>query len=119
MKPSVFVASSSENKNISSAVKAQLEDSVDVTVWHEGVFGPTHFILDSLTKALDESDFAIFIFSPDDIVKIRGSESLSVRDNVIFELGQSWLGLSEQVLRLDRWSACRVQAAAVCDSRLK
>ena len=32
---------------------------------------------------------------------------------------ESWLGLSEQVLRLDRWSVCRVQAAAVCGSRLK
>src|SRR4051812_36498001 len=32
---------------------------------------------------------------------------------------ESWLGSSEQVLRLGRWSACRVQAAAVRDSRSK
>ena len=31
--------------------------------------------------------FAIFVFSPDDITKIRNSEFLTVRDNVIFELG--------------------------------
>jgi len=44
----------------------------------------------------------------------------SIFDSLEGYRGQkSWLGLSEQVLRLDRWSACRVQAAAVCDSRLK
>jgi two-component system cell cycle response regulator DivK len=31
----------------------------------------------------------------------------------------SWLGLSEQVCRLDKWSVCRVQATAICGSRLK
>jgi hypothetical protein len=32
---------------------------------------------------------------------------------------ESWLGLSEQALRRDRWSACRVQAAAICGSFVK
>jgi hypothetical protein len=32
---------------------------------------------------------------------------------------QSWLGLFEQFFRFDKWNACRVQAAAICDSRLK
>jgi hypothetical protein len=32
---------------------------------------------------------------------------------------QSWLGLSEQVFRLDRWSIYRVQAAAICGSWVK
>ena len=31
----------------------------------------------------------------------------------------SWLGLFEQFFRFDKWNACRVQAAAICDSRLK
>src|SRR5215217_7183278 len=34
-------------------------------------------------------------------------------------LRESWLGLSGQGFRLDRWSACRVQAAAVCGGRVK
>jgi hypothetical protein len=34
-------------------------------------------------------------------------------------LDQSWLGLFEQFFRFDKWNACRVQAAAICDSRLK
>jgi len=32
---------------------------------------------------------------------------------------QSWLGLSEQVFRIDRWRVCRVQAAAICGSLVK
>jgi hypothetical protein len=36
-----------------------------------------------------------------------------------FQTGQSWLGLFEQFFRFDKWNACRVQAAAICDSRLK
>ena len=32
---------------------------------------------------------------------------------------KSWLGLFEQFFRFDKWNACRVQAAAICDSRLK
>jgi peptide/nickel transport system substrate-binding protein len=35
------------------------------------------------------------------------------------ESWESWLGLSEQAFRLDRWSVCRVQAAAICGSRVK
>jgi len=43
--------------------------------------------LDSITEALESSDFGIFVFSPDDETKMRGSVSDTVRDNVLFELG--------------------------------
>ena len=36
-----------------------------------------------------------------------------------YDRAQSWLGLFEQFFRFDKWNACRVQAAAICDSRLK
>ena len=32
---------------------------------------------------------------------------------------KSWLGLLEQSFWFDKWNACWVQAAAICDSRLK
>jgi hypothetical protein len=32
---------------------------------------------------------------------------------------QSWLGLSEQEFRVDKWNICLVQAAAICGSQLK
>jgi hypothetical protein len=33
--------------------------------------------------------------------------------------GQSWLGLSEQEIRVDKWNICLVHAAAICGSQLK
>jgi len=34
-------------------------------------------------------------------------------------MAQSWLGLSEQEFRVDKWNICLVQAAAICGSQLK
>ena len=34
-------------------------------------------------------------------------------------VGLSWLGLSEQEFRVDKWNICLVQAAAICGSQLK
>jgi hypothetical protein len=44
-----------------------------------------------------------------------------LRTDPAFKLacGQSWLRLSEHIPANDKWSVCRVQAAAICDSRLK
>jgi hypothetical protein len=32
---------------------------------------------------------------------------------------ESWLGLSEQEFRVDKWNICLVHAAAICGSQLK
>jgi uncharacterized membrane protein len=42
-----------------------------------------------------------------------------VRERVAEFWKQSWLRLSEHIPANDKWSVCRVQAAAICDSRLK
>jgi Predicted nucleotide-binding protein containing TIR-like domain len=42
--------------------------------------------LDDLLKATRDFDFAIFVFAPDDLVRIRDKQFLTVRDNVVFEL---------------------------------
>jgi tetratricopeptide (TPR) repeat protein len=38
-------------------------------------------------NALVNTDFGLFIFAPDDILKLREKENKTVRDNVVFELG--------------------------------
>jgi predicted nucleotide-binding protein len=43
--------------------------------------------LEALLTQLEEADMGLFVFSPDDTVKIRNAEQGAVRDNVIFELG--------------------------------
>jgi hypothetical protein len=87
MKPRVFVGSSSEGLRIAYSLQSNLEDVAEVTVWTQDVFQPSEYTLNSLLKMLEATDMGVFVFSPDDIVRMRGAEHISVRDNVIFEFG--------------------------------
>jgi predicted Zn-dependent protease len=86
-KPRIFIGSSVEGLNIAYAVQQNLLHDAEVTVWDQGVFELSRTTIESLSKALQESDFAVFVFSPDDLTKIRNISSPSVRDNVLFEFG--------------------------------
>lgn len=87
MKPAVFIGSSSEGLPVAYALQNNLEQTAEITVWDQDAFRASEFILESLLKQLDIADFGIFVFSQDDIIRIRGQEHATVRDNVIFEFG--------------------------------
>lgn len=87
MKPRVFIGSSVEGLNVAYAVQQNLTHDAEPTVWDQGIFELSQTTMESLTKAVDESDFAVFVFSPDDVTKMRGTDHTTVRDNVIFEFG--------------------------------
>src|SRR5258706_16394624 len=86
-KPRVFIGSSSEALTVARVLQSQLEDSCQVTIWNQGVFGVGIPILESLIKQTKRTDFAILVLTPDDKIITRGTGYPAARDNVIFELG--------------------------------
>ncbi len=87
MKPRLFIGSSVEGLKIAYALQDNLNFDADVTVWTQDIFKLSSNALDDLIEALSVHDFAVFVFQPDDITRIRNAKFKTVRDNVIFELG--------------------------------
>lgn len=87
MKHQIFIGSSSEGLHIAYSLQNNLENAANITVWTQDVFQPSEYILESLLKTLNLTDLGILVFSPDDVVRIRGVEYAATRDNVIFEFG--------------------------------
>lgn len=85
--PKVFVGSSVEGLEIANAIQTKIESECEVTIWKDGCFSLSQYTLESLEEAAENSDFAIFVFSPDDFTKSRGVLKKSIRDNVVFEFG--------------------------------
>jgi hypothetical protein len=84
---SVFVGSSSEGLQVAKAVQKALDAVADVNIWCQGVFELSYSYLESLIKAIETSDFAVLVLTPDDLTQSRDHGAASPRDNVIFELG--------------------------------
>ena len=87
MKLRMFVGSSVEQLRLAYALQDCLDHDADVTVWTQGVFELSKPSLESLLALLDRVDYGVFVFAPDDLVKMRGKKLMSARDNVVFELG--------------------------------
>jgi O-acetyl-ADP-ribose deacetylase (regulator of RNase III) len=105
-RPSLFVGSSSESVEIAYAIQTNLGSDAAVKVWTQDVANPSSTILEDLLTQLDQRDFGVFVFSPDDQLQLRGTSHLAVRDNVLLELGL-FLG------RLGRTRAFIVQPSGV------
>lgn len=82
-----FIGSSSEGLLIADAIKSNLADVTECRIWTEGVFLPGRTFIETLEKLLDEVDYAILVATPDDPLTKRDVEHLSMRDNVLLELG--------------------------------
>jgi CRP/FNR family transcriptional regulator, cyclic AMP receptor protein len=85
--PKLFIISSTEALEVAHEIQSQLQHDVFSAVWDQGVFFAGGYPLDALEKAVGESDFAVAIAQPDDIVETRGARYSTLRDNVLFELG--------------------------------
>jgi CRP/FNR family transcriptional regulator, cyclic AMP receptor protein len=87
-KPLLFLGCSTESLEIAQEIQLGLKHvNVEAVVWTDGVFGPSGVAIDALLNTVNESDFAVFVFSPDDKVISRDNEYNAPRDNTVFELG--------------------------------
>lgn len=86
-RPTLFVGSSSEGLKIAKAIQVILDESCEVTIWSQGIFGLSQGTLESLVNSLDDFDFAALVLTPDDLLTSRNESSFTPRDNVLFELG--------------------------------
>ena len=87
-KPNVFIICSREALEPARTLQAALShDDMMVTLWTDGVFRISEYPLESLTKAVSDSDFAIAVIHGDDVVRSRKKQAFAPRDNVTFELG--------------------------------
>lgn len=87
MKPRVFLGSSVEGLSVAYAIQTNLVHDAEITVWSQGVFELSNTTIESLFDILDTVDFGVFVFTPDDLIKIRNNSNATVRDNVLFEFG--------------------------------
>jgi len=99
-KPKLFIGSSNEGLSIANAIHSNLEHDSEITIWNQDVFKLSIPIISNLVKSLKKFDFAIFVFTPDDISNIRGDVNNAVRDNIIFETGlfAGYLGIENVYL---------------------
>ena len=86
-KPLAFIASSVEALPIAKAIQNHLHHICLCPKWSENTFSLSEYPLESLEAKLDQADFGIFVFHPDDKIIYRKEEKASVRDNVLIELG--------------------------------
>lgn len=86
-KPSVFIGSSAEGLKIAEILQELLDYKIETKLWTQNIFKPSSFSLKSLEDTLPSVNFGVFIFSPDDLLELRGAKFKVARDNVIFELG--------------------------------
>lgn len=91
VKPKIFIGSSSSEKGLgyANAMKKYFDDNkkCDAHIW-TSEFKANEITLHSLETILENFQYSIFIFSPDDTTFDReNSEKKAPRDNVIFEYG--------------------------------
>lgn len=86
--PILFIGSSRESLPVVEAICNELQSaSFILRPWTIGVFSPSQFPIDDLTRQLSDCDFAALVFGPDDHVVSRGTAADAPRDNVLLELG--------------------------------
>jgi CRP/FNR family transcriptional regulator, cyclic AMP receptor protein len=87
--PELFLASSKDSTRVTETV-LNLVDTTQVkpVIWHSGdIFHPSETALEDMEFQLPQTDFAAFVFGPDDVILSRDEYYEGPRDNIMMELG--------------------------------
>jgi hypothetical protein len=87
LRPRVFIASADQDSDHANAVQANLDEVAECTLENQGVMRVGQTRWGSLLRALENSDFGIFVFSPSDPISARKRKGPFARDNVVLKLG--------------------------------
>ncbi|MFY0544618.1 TIR domain-containing protein [Brevibacillus sp. H7] len=98
-KPSIFLGSSVEGLDVARAIQKDLRYEADCIVWPQGVFGVGSIPLMDPIGMADRVDFAIFVFTPDDVVRYRETGKTRVRASVSGNVRGASKVLSRQTWR--------------------
>jgi len=96
-KPTVFIGSSTSALATAELVKVELSSVAQPIVWNDRSFfrlGTGTF--EALVEALDNFDFAVLLFTPDDPVIHNNQSVFKPRDNVLIEFGLFTGGLGRK-----------------------
>lgn len=96
IRPTLFVGSSSEGLKIAKAVQVLLDQSCEVMIWSQGVFGLSEGTLESLVGSLDDFDFAALVLTPEKL-DTHQTGSATKRDFVEQNL-KSWTPITPKKL---------------------
>ena len=87
VRPVVFIGSSSEGGLVAEAIQTSLNGSeVEAVLW-TALFEPGYLTIEALDQKADDFDFAVFVFSSDEVLESRGTRGPAPRDNILLELG--------------------------------
>lgn len=87
MKRSIFIGCATESLDIAQAIQRNLEGKFSVRIWDQGTIDPGINLIDQLIGFTRQYDFGIFVFSADQVSRIRGKHFMQTAANTIFEAG--------------------------------
>lgn len=87
--PVMFLGCSVEGLDLAKALESSFKHSdVVIRAWYNGgIFTASGYTMDDLMRQVQECDFAMFVFGPDDKIHSRDADHSAPRDNVVLEFG--------------------------------
>jgi predicted nucleotide-binding protein len=83
----IFVGSSTERKDIALMLTHQLNSELEAVSWTMQPSIAPHDFITGFLRNVDNFNCGVFVFAPDDDLRLRGEQYVAVRDNVVLELG--------------------------------